>query len=669
MNYEDMPKAALIRLLMENDASLAQAGKDGIVMNYAGRTAPWQIIRQVKPKLCEINRRASVGSEEDQVLNELWDGENLSAMTTLYKYRGQVDLVLTDPPYNTGEDFRYNDKWDKDPNDPDLGELVPKDDGSRHSKWLRFMTPRIWMMREMLKPGGVIAICIDHRELYRLGMLMDEVFREENRIGIINWQKAYSPKNDTGGKKGGVSTATEYVLVYAKDIDRARTGLLERTEAMNSRYTNVDGDPDGDWASDNPCGAGSDTHPKMVYAIQSPFTGELFYPPEGTHWRSEKTSMKKWLQEWGSEYEEKWIDDGNEFVDEKTGRTVKVKAIVLKDAKFSGGEPDGPQKVLAAARRAAAAKMKAKSWPKLIFTSGGEGGPRLKRYIKDIRKGKVPMSYWADDDYEDPVNIETQSWDHEQSGHSQSGINELDAVVGKGHNFKTVKPLRLMQKIIQIWCRPDGIVLDPFAGSGTTGHAVLALNKEAGANRHFILIEQGNTEKGDHYAKTLTADRLKRVITGSWKIGKREPLGGGFRFVSLKREKIDAQAVNALAREEMMDLLLTSYWDKAEKAKSYLRRLPVGEHKHLFAVNGKNEGFYLVWTSAEQPSSLTRAVFKEIAKEASDNKLVARYHVYAALAPYTGSDIEFYKIPDKVLEHIGFNTRADAYNNEDSTDA
>jgi adenine-specific DNA-methyltransferase len=102
---------------------------------------------------------------------------------------------LTDPPYNTGEDFRYNDKWDKDPNDPELGELVPKDDGSRHSKWLRFMTPRIWMMREMLKPGGVIAICIDHREVYRLGMLMDEIFREENRVGIINWQKSYAPRS------------------------------------------------------------------------------------------------------------------------------------------------------------------------------------------------------------------------------------------------------------------------------------------------------------------------------------------------------------------------------------------------------------------------------------------------------------------------------------------
>lgn len=230
MKYEELSRAALIRLLQAHDAERAQAGKDGIVLNYTGRTAPWQIVRQVKPRMFDFNKRASQGSAEEECVNEIWDGENLATMVTLYKYRGQVDLVLTDPPYNTGEDFRYNDKWDKDPNDPDMGELVAKDDGSRHSKWLRFMTPRLWMMREMLKPGGVIAICIDHRELYRLGMLMDEIFHEENRIGIINWQKSYSPKSDVGGKKGGLSTATEYVLVYAKDVERAKTGLLDRTE-------------------------------------------------------------------------------------------------------------------------------------------------------------------------------------------------------------------------------------------------------------------------------------------------------------------------------------------------------------------------------------------------------------------------------------------------------
>jgi adenine-specific DNA-methyltransferase len=669
MDYEQLPRSALIRLLQEQDTAASEAGKDGIVMNYTGRTAPWQIIRLVKPKLNRILKKYSAGDEIKQAENEIWDGENLSTMVTLYKYRGQVDLIVTDPPYNTGEDFRYNDKWDKDPNDPDLGDLVPKDDGSRHSKWLKFMTPRVWMMREMLKPGGVIAICIDHRELYRLGMLMDEIFGEENRVGIINWQKAYSPKNDTGGKSGGVSTATEYVLVYAKDVSRASTGLLDRTDQMNSLYKNIDNDPDGEWASGDPAGTGSDTHAKMVYAIQSPFTGQLFYPVDGSHWRSEKKSMRGWLEEWGSEYEERWIEDGNEFKDKKTGKTVRVKALVLKGARFEGGQPNGPDAIFTKSRKAAEKKYAHGPWPKLIFTSEGKGGPRLKRYLNDIRKGKIPMTYWADEDYEVPLKLDSQSWDHEESGHSQTGINELDAVVGKGHNFKTVKPLKLIKKIIQLWCRPDGIVLDSFAGSGTTAHAVLELNHETGANRQFILIEQGNTDKGDHYAKTLTAERIRRVVTGEWASGKCEPLPGGFRFIELKREKIDANAVNALAREEMIDLLLTSYWDKAEKAKSYLRRLPAGSHRHLFAVNPKNEGFFLIWKAPDQPSVLNRDAFKWIVEEAKEVKLASRYHVFAALAPYTGSGIEFYKIPDSVLEHIGFNPRSDAYNNENAKEA
>lgn len=172
-----------------------------------------------------------------------------------------------------------------------------------------------------------------------------------------------------------------------------------------------------------------------------------------------------------------------------------------------------------------------------------------------------------------------------------------------------------------------------------------------------------NTEKGDHYAKTLTADRVRRVITGEWAAGKREPMEAGFRFIELRKERIDAKAVNALAREEMIDLLLNSYWDKAEKAKSYLRRLAVGSHNLLFAVSPKNEGFFLVWDAPEGKSVLNRETFKQIVAEAERAGLGQRYHVYAGFAPYTGQGIEFYKIPDKVLEHIGFNARADAFNN------
>ncbi len=655
MDYEQLPRAALIRMLQEHDVALADAGKNGIVMSYTGRAAPWQIIRQVKPKLSRILKKYSAGDEQAQSENEIWDGENLSVMVTLYKYRGQVDLVLTDPPYNTGEDFRYNDKWDKDPNDPDLGDLVPKDDGSRHSKWLKFMTPRIWMLREMLKPGGVCAICIDHRELYRLGMLMDEIFGEDNRIGIINWQKSYSPKNDTGGKKGGLSSATEYVLVYAKNSEQAKTGLLGRTESMDSRYTNPDKDPEGRWSSSD--ATAPEYRKTGTYAIQSPFTGKLFYPTRG-HWVNETAEMKKLIEGWGSSYVAKKLDDNCE-----------ASALVLKGCKFKGNDPILTDRVIAAARKKAKARFARPNWSNLIFTDGGEGGLRLKKHLNKIRKGKIPITYWADEDYDTPLEIESQSWDHEESGHSQTGINELDAVVGKGHDFKTVKPLRLIKKIIQIWCRPDGIVLDTFAGSGTTGHAVLELNYETRANRHFILIEQGNTEKGDHYARSLTAERVRRVITGDWASGRKDPLPGGFRFIELKREKIDADAVIALAREEMIDLLLTSYWDKSEKAKSYLQRLPVGTYRHLFAVNPRAEGFFLIWDSPETPSVLNRDAFKSIVEEAKTAKLGSRYHVYASVAPYTGSGIEFYKIPDKVLEHIGFSPRSDAFNNEEVADA
>ena len=661
-DYENIPRTGLIRLLQEHDAALRDAGRDGITMNYTGRTAPWQIIRLVKPKLSRIVKRLSQGEEDSQCENEIWDGENLSTMVTLYKYRGQVDLVLTDPPYNTGEDFRYNDKWDKDPNDPDLGTLVPKDDGSRHSKWLRFMTPRLWMMREMLKPGGIIAICIDHRELFRLGMLMDEIFREENRIGIINWQKSYSPRSDNKG----ISTATEYVLIYAKQVERAKTALEDRTEAMNARYKNPDNDLH-DWKSGDAAGPNASTHRKMVYGIQSPFTGTMYYPPEGSCWRSEKKVMKTWLEAWGHEYQEKWIDDGNEFSEK--GKRIQVKALVLKNVPFVKGQPTGGKRTMKDARSAAQERMSKGTWPPLYFGLTGETGPQLKRYLKDVKKGKVPMTYWADEDYETPVEIDSQSWDHEESGHSQTGVTELDEVVGKGHNFKTVKPLRLIKKIIQIWCRSDGIVFDPFSGSGTTGHAVLELNQEASAKRRFVLIEQGNTEKGDHYAKTLTAERIRRAITGDWASGQHDPLPGGFRFMELKREKIDAEAVNALAREEMIDLLLTSYWDKAERAKSYLHRLPAGQHRFLFAVNPKNEGFFLVWESPDKSSVLNREVFKTLIEEGKSANLAARYHVYASIAPYTGAGIEFYKIPDRVLEHIGFNQRSDAFNNEENGDA
>lgn len=435
-------------------------------------------------------------------------------MVTLYKERGQVDLLLTDPPYNTGQYFRYNDRWDTDPNDPELGQLVKMEDGSRHTKWMKVMLPRLNMMRAMLKPTGVLAICIDHNELYHLGMMLDEVFGEDNRIAIINWQKTFSPKNDSTH----ISTATEYVLVYARDLDIAKTALLPRDEKMNSRFNNPDKDLLGKWAGKDP--TAKEFRKNTVYGIQSPFSGMLHYPdseyvfdgdvPEpNKHWTGfSKKEIKKQLEKWGSKYEERDIGDGR-------GKALVLKGSAIKLKKYT---PSKDQVVKKAAERAFKRK-KQDHWPDIIFLKDGKRGegwgrPRIKNHLIGVKRGKVPMTYWANEDYDEPIVLGVQSWDHTESGHSDAGKKELNNIMGTGHNFETVKPLKLMKKIIQLWCPPNGLVLDPYAGSGTTGHAVLELNFGTDADRRFILVEQGAPDIGDKYARSLTQERLKRAITG-----------------------------------------------------------------------------------------------------------------------------------------------------------
>jgi adenine-specific DNA-methyltransferase len=644
VDYSKLSRDDLIRLLLERDG----ADGGGIRLTYPGQTPPWQIIRQLKPRSQRIERKLCVGDEASQSQNMLIEGENLQALVSLYKYRGQVDLVLTDPPYNTGLDFRYNDRWDEDPNDPDLGSLVPADDGSRHSKWLRFMTPRLWMMKEMLRPGGILAICIDHREVFRLGMLLDEMFGEANRIGIINWQKSYAPRND----QRRISTATEYVLVYAKNADRSTTALLPRTQAMDKRYLSPDNDP-YPWKPGDLTAPGGATHPGMIYAVQSPFTGQIHYPSAGRCWSLEKRRIKAHLEQWGSKYVEKDLGDG------------LMKALLIKGAPTPTDKDFANSEVLKAAKMAAE-KVRKGVWPAAHWRDEGQGTFGLKKYLKDVKQGIVPTTYWSDDDYDTPFVMDSASWDHEHSGHSQSGINELTAIVGRGHGFDTVKPLKLIKKIIQIWCPPSGIVLDPFAGSGTTGHAVMDLNRESGASRRFLLVEQGRPERGDAYARTLTYERLRRVIGGEResKDGKITvsalPLDGGFRFSKLM-DQVDAGAVLALEREEMVDLLLTSYWDQKDRSAGHLQRLPAGTHMHLFAKSGRGEGFFLVWNGPKNPSVLNRAAFRAIAAEAEAEGITQPFHVYARISTYSGPNVEFYQIPNKILDVLGFNEAVHPY--------
>lgn len=636
----------------------------GISISFYGKRSALEIAKRVRPRVTRRVNALHVGTPEEQSKNMIVEGENLQAMVTLYKFRGQVDLILTDPPYNTGQQFRYNDRWDTDPNDPDLGEIVTRDDGSRHTKWMKAMMPRLHMMKAMLKPGGVIAMCIDENELFHLGMMMDEVFDEENRIAIINWEKSYQSKND----KKHVSSATEYVLVYAKDKTLAKTGLMPRSDAMDAKYKNPDNDPEGEWRMDSP--VRSESRERDKYAIQSPYTGALHYPGGGS-WKYPRAKMKAFLEELGSEYIEKQLSDN------------RPKALVISGAPLPAVDrnrnyDDNPEveseKVsasteIAKARKKAEKRLAGKVWPQVFFSKQGYGRPGEKRYLKYVKKGKVPITYWADDDYSEPFELGCESWDHEESGHTQAGVAELDAIVGGGHNFDTVKPLRLFKKIIQLWCPPLGLVLDPYAGSGTTGHAVLEMNYEAKTDRRFILIEQGSPENGDKYARSLTWERIKRVITGERPNEKgkllvtAEPLPGGFEFRNLTKQ-IDAKTVLSMKRDELIDVVITSHWETGSRNGPTLIRIEDPAYTYLVGRNELSEGYFIIWDGDGPIGQLDSDSYRIVLQEGKKAGLKAPYHVYARYEVYQSKNVYFYKIPDKILAHLGLNESSDPYNDD-----
>ncbi|WP_461207615.1 site-specific DNA-methyltransferase [Clostridium sp. DL1XJH146] len=663
MEFEGIESGDILESMDKNELLkiLKKMLSGGISVMFHGKKTASEIRRKVRPRIMKQEGDLSVGSEQEAAGNMLIEGENLQAMVTLYKYKGLVDLIVTDPPYNTGQYFRYNDKWDEDPNDPDLGGVVTLEDGSRHTKWMKFMLPRIQMMKEMLKPGGVLAICIDHNELFHLGMMLDEIFGEENRIGLINWQKSYSPKNDSKH----LSSATEYVLIYARDRERATTNLLDRDETMNRRYTNKDNDSYSKWAGGDP--TASRVTDKDRYAIQSPFTGTLHYPGAGS-WRNKKSEMKKWLGQWGTEYCEKDLKDG------------RAKALVMKKAPLPNigvnvnldensvieDQNIFDSDFIQNSREKAKKIRNTNTWPRLFFLKEGYGRPRLKRYLIDVKQGKVPMTYWANDEYEGSFELGTQSWAYTESGHSQVGINELNNLVGKGNKFQTVKPLKLIKKIIQLWCPNDGLVLDPFAGSGTTGHAVLELNYEVKSDRNFILIEQGSPQNGDKYARTLTCDRLKRAIKGEWVTNKKdcccEAIGGGFKFYKILN-KIDANAILSMKRDDLIDVVLSSHNDIKMRRNSIYEIK--GKYQYLVAKNSNNEGIFIIWDGPESVGELDINAYREIIREAREENLCTKYSIYARYETYQSKNVVFYKIPDKVLAHLGLNEYTDKYNEEE----
>ena len=431
--------------------------------------------------------------------NKIIHGDNLEALKALLpEYEGKIDCIYIDPPYNTGnEGWVYNDNV----NDPHikkwLGEVVGAEgeDLSRHDKWLCMMYPRLRLLHQLLSSNGVIFISIDDNECENLKLICDEIFGRSCFVANVSWQRTYSPRNDSKG----IVSEVEHILVYSKSSEW-QPNKLPRTQEMDSLYKNPDNDTIA-WTSDNPCAPGAKTHQGMVYAIQHPFTGEMLYPYTGSCWRYQQDEMFSIMNGW-CEYELKDLHDEERRaevcgVSSNEVRTGVLGIVLKEDLKTS--------------KQKAQEIMKRGQWPKYYFTKNGKGGMRRKTYLTNVQ-GRVP----------------TNLWQFSEVGHTDEAKKELMAIFGGKSPFDTPKPTRLLERILTIATQKDSIVLDSFAGSGTTAHAIMKKNKEDGGNRKFVLVELMD------YAETITAERVRKVITGYGEDKKaKEGMGGSFDYYEL----------------------------------------------------------------------------------------------------------------------------------------
>lgn len=236
----------------------------------------------------------------DTTQNLFIEGDNLEVLKLLQKsYANKVKMIYIDPPYNTGKEFIYPDKFQENL-DTYLKYTGQVDDegikfssnmettGRKHTNWLSMMMPRLKLARDLLSKDGTIFISIDDNEQAHLKTLCDEVFGPENFIATIIWHKMDSPKNSAKY----LSEDHDYVLLYAKNAEVWRPNLLPRSEKMVERYKNPDSDPRGPWLLGDL--AARNYYSKGVYSIETPSGKVIPGPPAGSFWRISEEKFKEY---------------------------------------------------------------------------------------------------------------------------------------------------------------------------------------------------------------------------------------------------------------------------------------------------------------------------------------------------------------------------------------
>jgi len=406
--------------------------------------------------------------------NIIIEGENLAVLKLLSNsYREQVKCIYIDPPYNTGKDFVYSDKFNQDKKeyweDAEVTEngfkidTNTETDGRFHSNWLNMMYSRLLIARQLLKEDGVIFISIDDNEVHHLRKLCDEVFGEENFLAII------SRVMKSGGAKGKFFTPSiEYILVYAKNylITQEFRGVL--TNEQIERYynkTQLDGNKAGEiYGEERLYKASLDPRPNQRYWIKCP-DGSFVIPP-GKNFPKAKIEGEK-IAPTSEDGVWKWIY-------ERYKTELEQGNIVFKETTSNA----------------------------LIDSDGNQSKWNIynKLWLNEQKqKGVVPSNFIGD-------------FENRQSSKE---LKEIEIP------FDFAKPSALISYLIQMARTNNGdLIFDFFGGSGTTGQAVMELNNEDGGNRKYILVQipEATDEKSEAYKagykkiSDITIERNKRVV-------------------------------------------------------------------------------------------------------------------------------------------------------------
>lgn len=497
----------------------------------------------------ELSHPPAEAGEKFVHRNIIIEGDNFDSLRLLKTtHAGRVRVIYIDPPYNTGNnDWVYNDRY------------VGEKDRWRHSQWLEFLYQRLALARDLLASDGVILVSINDENRAKLEMLMDEVF-PRRRLGSLVWRT-----KDTGNDlTQRFSHVHEHVLVYANGGFAFNGRATDR-----SKFRNPDQDTRGDW-SPQPLTANKSLkeRPNTYYPIQDPATG-YWYPcdPDST-WRFASEVVIRRL----CNNDQAAVQAALSALRSDTMETLIAKKLIY----FPPCEPtdvmqfNSHEELLAAIKAGKGPKLPKKKTPllrsdlpDLDFWIGkliAPGRPSRKEHwtAKPEDDRIAPLSSWiaginekveslAEDEEDEPVVL--------RSARGGVATDEVKAIFGI-KAFQHPKPLSLIQGLLQQATRPGDTVLDFFAGSATTAHAVLALNALDGGQRHFILCsstEATAKEPNKNICRDITGERMRRVISGyAGKPGYTTEQGGEFAYLQLDKIAqadlpFEAKTENAMA--------------------------------------------------------------------------------------------------------------------------